>query len=95
MRPTQRLTRNTHHRTPTNPNPNPITNPKPTQYALWGNKTDLSMLVDASKLDVNASVRITAAGAGAGGHLILDDFEAIWKMLDMRPDGGGGVGFGG
>jgi hypothetical protein len=58
------------------------------QYALWGNKTDLSMLVDASKLDVNASVRGTAAGAGAGGNLILDDYDAVWKMLDLRPDGG-------
>lgn len=50
-------------------------------YALWGNKTDLSMLVDASRLDVSASVRGAAAGAGAGGNLIVDEFEAVWAAL--------------
>lgn len=44
------------------------------------------MLVDASKLDVNASVR-GAAAAGAGGNLIVDEFEAVWAQLEKQGDG--------
>ncbi|KAI8476467.1 MAG: hypothetical protein J3K34DRAFT_455780 [Monoraphidium minutum] len=58
------------------------------QYSLWGNKTDLSMLVDASKLDVNASVKGAAAGAGAGGNLIVDEFEGVWAGLQAKAAGG-------
>jgi hypothetical protein len=69
--------------------PLPSKNQNDCQYALWGNKTDLSMLVDASKLDVNASVRGAAAGAGAGGNLIVDEFEPLWAAaFEGRPDGG-------
>ncbi|GBF90174.1 hypothetical protein Rsub_03307 [Raphidocelis subcapitata] len=57
-------------------------------YALWGNKTDLSMLVDASKLDVNASVRGAAAGAGAAGNLLVDEADAAWAALQAAPAGG-------
>jgi hypothetical protein len=45
------------------------------------------MLVDASKLDVNASVRGAAAGAGAGGNLIADDTDAAWAALQAAPAG--------
>lgn len=65
--------------------------PQP-QYALWGNKTDLSMLVDASKLDVSASVKGAAQGAGAAGNLIVDEFEAAWAGLQAKAPGGRRLG---
>jgi hypothetical protein len=37
------------------------------QYALWGNKTDLSLLVDASHLDVAELAAQVGAGGGAPG----------------------------
>ena len=37
-----------------------------TQYSLWGNKTDLSLLVDASKIDP-AALAAPSSAAGEGG----------------------------
>eukprot|EP00798_Chlamydomonas_sp_ICE-L_P011371 gene11371-12068_t len=49
------------------------------QYSLWGNKTDLSLLVDASKIDP-AALAVSASKEGQP-FLIVDEFEAVWDVL--------------
>ncbi|KAG1678797.1 hypothetical protein FOA52_012837 [Chlamydomonas sp. UWO 241] len=51
------------------------------QYALWGNKTDLSLLVDASKIDPTALAAPSSDGGKASPYLIVDEFDAVWELL--------------
>jgi hypothetical protein len=59
------------------------------QYALWGNKTDLSMLVDVSHMDA-AALGLNTAAAAAGGSsgssngIIVDEFDALWAALTAK-----------
>lgn len=55
------------------------------QYSLWGNKTDLSMLVDVSKVDGDVAPPRTSAG---DPYLIVDEFEALWQRVSS-PDWSG------
>jgi hypothetical protein len=65
------------------------------QWSLWGNKTDLSLLVDASAINPVAASSASSAGGpllrrgeGAGGsvrsanpHVIVDEYDAVWEVL--------------
>lgn len=63
-----------------------------TQYALWGNKTDLSMLVDAAHMDAAAlglktttSSGSSGSGSGSGSNnIIADEFDALWRYLRVK-----------
>lgn len=58
------------------------------QYALWGNKTDLSMLVDVSHMDAAAlglNLKTTAAGSSSSSsNIIVDEFNALWAALTAK-----------
>lgn len=62
------------------------------QYALWGNKTDLSMLVNVSHMDAAAlglSPTTTAPAAadgssGSSSNIIVDEFDALWAALTAK-----------
>ncbi len=64
------------------------------QWSLWGNKTDLSLLVDASGLNPVSSA---AAGSRGGDgtlhptnpHVIVDEYAGVWGRLtrDMASQG--------
>jgi len=57
------------------------------QYSLWGNKTDLSLLVDASAVNPVSSVG-DAQGSGAGHpFVIVDEYDGAWKVLASGPPG--------
>lgn len=60
--------------------------PRRPQYALWGNKTDLSLLVDASAINPTAMAAAVAAGnasnsGGAHPYVIVDEYEQVWSHL--------------
>jgi hypothetical protein len=57
------------------------------QYALWGNKTDLSLLVDASKIDPTALAAPSSDGGKASPFLIVDEFDAVWALLKKKTSG--------
>ncbi|GAX79057.1 hypothetical protein CEUSTIGMA_g6497.t1 [Chlamydomonas eustigma] len=50
------------------------------QYSLWGNKTDLSLLVDASKIDPSAMATALSSVAGSP-FLIVDEFDSVSALL--------------
>lgn len=63
------------------------------QYALWGNKTDLSMLVDVSHMDaaalgLNPTTAAAAAGSSSGSNgsnnIIVDEFDVLWAALTAK-----------
>ena len=54
------------------------------QYSLWGNKTDLSMLVDASNVDPASLISTTPSGTPTP-YLIVDDFPGVWAHLSAPP----------
>lgn len=56
------------------------------QYSVWGNKTDLSMLVDASKLD-EISLKSTVGQNKSNKSLIADDFNHLWDALASQSKG--------
>lgn len=51
------------------------------QYALWGNKTDLSMLVDVAHMDSSA---LAAMGGSNSANIIVDEFEPLWAYLKSK-----------
>jgi hypothetical protein len=59
------------------------------QYALWGNKTDLSMLVDVAHMDTAALAAAVTAGSGSSSssssnaNVIVDEFDAMWEHLKV------------
>jgi len=61
------------------------------QYSLWGNKTDLSLLVDASKIDPAAFAKAQEQEAAGQPFVIVDEFEGVWRLLreHMRRAAGG------
>lgn len=66
------------------------------QYALWGNKTDLSLSAGSAAALSKGGSAVLEAAAEAGGEgstsstspLLCDDFEALWRALAT----GGGAG---
>lgn len=72
------------------------------QYSLWGNKTDLSVLVDASNINPAALAAVSSSSSTGGGqqasnpHLILNDFALIWDHLNkLKQQRAGSNGRGG
>jgi hypothetical protein len=54
------------------------------QYSLWGNKTDLSMLVDVAHMDSSAAAAAAAVGTSSGSgssNIIVDETDALWEYL--------------
>ena len=48
------------------------------QYSLWGNKTDLSLLVDASKIDPAA---LASPSSSAGGIYIRNNMNMNYRFV--------------
>jgi hypothetical protein len=56
------------------------------QYALWGNKTDLSMLVDVAHMESAAlGLNIGSSSGGSGSNnIIVDEYDALWSYLTAK-----------
>lgn len=51
------------------------------QYSLWGNKTDLSMLVDVANIDADQVAAAPLAAGASHPFVIVDEFEPLWQRL--------------
>ena len=56
-------------------------------FSLWGNKTDLSLLIDASKIDPANLAEQNGASGKKSPFLIVDDFEQVWSLLSTQSTG--------
>lgn len=55
------------------------------QYSLWGNKTDLSMLVDVAHMDSSAAAAAAAVGSGSSSsNIIVDETDELWDYLKAQ-----------
>ncbi len=68
------------------------------QWSLWGNKTDLSLLVDASGLNPVSSASATHTNSDGtlhptNPHVIVDEYGAVWARLsrDLGSQGPGRI----
>ncbi|KAF6264621.1 hypothetical protein COO60DRAFT_1698204 [Scenedesmus sp. NREL 46B-D3] len=65
------------------------------QYSLWGNKTDLSMLVDVAHLDSSAAAAAAAVSSSSGSgnsNIIVDETDALWEYLKAKAAAAQGSG---
>jgi hypothetical protein len=67
------------------------------QYSLWGNKTDLSMLVDVAHMDSSAAAAAAAVGTSSGSgsgssNIIVDETDALWEYLKAKAAAAQGPG---
>ena len=50
-------------------------------FALWGNKTDLSLLIDASKIDPAKLAQQKGTEGTQSPFLIVDESDKVWSLL--------------
>ncbi|WIA44274.1 hypothetical protein OEZ86_007083 [Tetradesmus obliquus] len=55
------------------------------QHSLWGNKTDLSMLVDVAHMDSSAAAAAAAVGSGSSSsNIIVNETDELWDYLKAQ-----------
>jgi hypothetical protein len=53
-------------------------------FSLWGNKTDLSLLIDASKIDPAKLAQQKGASGQQSPFLIVDESDGVWNLLSSN-----------